>query len=74
MWGRVRALRRWEWQWGAAGVVIVGSLERWKPWPIRWFVRNVPGGMGIMIDDIVAGVLSAGILYFIGHHLPLGII
>ncbi|EEO5215250.1 phosphatidylglycerophosphatase A, partial [Salmonella enterica] len=27
-----------------------------------------------MIDDIVAGVISAGILYFIGHHWPLGII
>ncbi|MCR6039441.1 phosphatidylglycerophosphatase A, partial [Salmonella enterica subsp. enterica] len=24
--------------------------------------------------DIVAGVISAGILYFIGHHWPLGII
>ncbi|EIS6949479.1 phosphatidylglycerophosphatase A, partial [Salmonella enterica] len=23
---------------------------------------------------IVAGVISAGILYFIGHHWPLGII
>ncbi|ETJ41929.1 hypothetical protein Q604_UNBC04115G0002, partial [human gut metagenome] len=25
-------------------------------------------------DDIVAGVISAGILYFIGHHWPLGIL
>lgn len=41
---------------------------------IRWFDRNVHGGMGIMIDDIVAGVISAGILYFIGHHWPLGIL
>ncbi|MGO0300203.1 phosphatidylglycerophosphatase A, partial [Escherichia coli] len=24
--------------------------------------------------DIVAGVISAGILYFIGHHWPLGIL
>ncbi len=32
--------------------------------------RNAHGGMGIMIDDIVAGVISAGILYFIGHHWP----
>ena len=49
-------------------------LDMWKPWPIRWFDRNVHGGMGIMIDDIVAGVISAGILYFIGHHWPLGIL
>lgn len=49
-------------------------VSMWKPWPIRWFDRNVHGGMGIMIDDIVAGVISAGILYFIGHHWPLGIL
>ena len=49
-------------------------IGMWKPWPIRWFDRNVHGGMGIMIDDIVAGVISAGILYFIGHHWPLGIL
>ncbi len=56
------------------GFVIFRILDMWKPWPIRWFDRNVHGGMGIMIDDIVAGVISAGILYFIGHHWPLGII
>ncbi|XNM82686.1 phosphatidylglycerophosphatase A [Escherichia coli] len=32
---------------------ICGSHQ----WPIRWFDRNVHGGMGIMIDDIVAGVI-----------------
>ncbi len=63
-----------DWQWVAAGFVIFRILDMWKPWPIRWFDRNVHGGMGIMIDDIVAGVISAGILYFIGHHWPLGII
>ncbi|XNM61316.1 phosphatidylglycerophosphatase A [Escherichia coli] len=47
-------------------------LDMWKPWPIRSFDCNVHGGMGIMIDDIVAGVISAGILDFIGHHWPLG--
>ena len=52
-----------DWQWVAAGFVIFRILDMWKPWPIRWFDRNVHGGMGIMIDDIVAGVISAGILY-----------
>jgi hypothetical protein len=45
----------------------------WKPWPIRWFDRNIHGGMGIMVDDIVAGVISAGVLYVIGHHWPIGL-
>ena len=46
----------------------------WKPWPIRWFDRNIHGGMGIMVDDIVAGVISAGVLYVIGHHWPIGLL
>ncbi len=74
MWITLMALPTTDWQWVAAGFVIFRILDMWKPWPIRWFDRNVHGGMGIMIDDIVAGVISAGILYFIGHHWPLGII
>jgi len=30
--------------------------------------------MGIMVDDIVAGVISAGVLYLVGHHWPIGIL
>ena len=26
-----------------------------------------------MVDDIVAGVISAGVLYVIGHHWPIGL-
>lgn len=74
MWITLMALPTLDWQWVAAGFVIFRILDMWKPWPIRWFDRNVHGGTGIMIDDIVAGILSAGILYFIGHHWPLGII
>ncbi|HBV7987658.1 TPA: phosphatidylglycerophosphatase A [Citrobacter freundii] len=74
MWITLMALPTNDWQWVAAGFVIFRILDMWKPWPIRWFDRNVHGGTGIMIDDIVAGILSAGILYFIGHHWPVGII
>ena len=62
--------------WSKIGIafILFRVFDMWKPWPIRWFDRNVHGGTGIMIDDIVAGILSAGILYFIGHHWPVGII
>lgn len=63
MWITLMALPTNDWQWVTAGFVIFRILDMWKPWPIRWFDRNVHGGMGIMIDDIVAGVISAGILY-----------
>ena len=58
----------------AAGFVIFRIFDMWKPWPIRWFDRNIHGGMGIMVDDIVAGVISAGVLYVIGHHWPIGLL
>jgi phosphatidylglycerophosphatase A len=33
-----------------------------KPWPISWLDARVEGGLGIMIDDIVAGVFAALVL------------
>ncbi|GAC1373720.1 MAG: phosphatidylglycerophosphatase A [Aquirhabdus sp.] len=34
-------------------------FDIWKPWPIRYFDRNVHGGFGIMFDDILAGLIAA---------------
>ena len=59
MWITLMALPVNDWQWVAGGFVIFRILDMWKPWPIRCFDRNVHGGMGIMIDDIVAGVRIA---------------
>ena len=39
-----------------------------KPWPIGWIDRTVGGGVGVMIDDLVAalmGVLAVAGGYFI---------
>jgi len=30
-----------------------------KPWPIRAVERRVPGGLGVMLDDLVAGLFAA---------------
>ncbi|MDQ7835214.1 MAG: phosphatidylglycerophosphatase A [Humidesulfovibrio sp.] len=30
-----------------------------KPWPIRAVEQSVPGGLGIMLDDLVAGLFAA---------------
>ncbi|MFU9138383.1 phosphatidylglycerophosphatase A [Erwinia tasmaniensis] len=71
MWITLMAIPVNSWQWVLAGFIIFRILDMWKPWPIRWFDRNVQGGMGIMVDDIVAGIISAGILYYAGHYLAL---
>ena len=45
-----------------AGFVLFRFLDAVKPWPISWFDRNVSGGLGIMIDDVVAGVIAMAII------------
>lgn len=30
-----------------------------KPWPISWIDHRMHGGLGIMLDDIVAGLIAA---------------
>ena len=47
--------------WLAAAFVCFRVLDVLKPWPIRRFER-LPGGLGIMADDLAAGVLGALLL------------
>ncbi len=44
--------------WLAAAFVVFRVLDVLKPWPIRQFER-LPGGLGIMADDLAAGVVGA---------------
>lgn len=44
------------------GFILFRIFDIAKPWPIGWIDRHVSGGIGIMIDDVVAGVFSAGLL------------
>ena len=48
--------------WMLAGFLIFRLFDIWKPWPIGWLDRNVKGGLGIMLDDVVAAVISCAIL------------
>ena len=32
-----------------------------KPFPIKWVDSNVSGGFGILIDDVLAGIMSAAV-------------
>jgi phosphatidylglycerophosphatase A len=29
-----------------------------KPWPIQWFDKKVGGGLGVMLDDVIAGLFA----------------
>ncbi len=45
-----------------AGFVLFRLLDALKPWPVSWFDRNVNGGLGIMLDDVVAGIVAMVII------------
>ena len=47
------------WGWIVLGFVLFRLFDIWKPWPIGWLDRHVGGGIGIMLDDLVAGLLAA---------------
>jgi phosphatidylglycerophosphatase A len=41
-----------------------------KPWPCRALDRRVHGGLGIMIDDVMAGVYAWAVLRLIMVMVP----
>jgi phosphatidylglycerophosphatase A len=45
----------------AVGFVLFRVMDVWKPWPARDFER-LPGGWGIMADDVMAGIYANGLL------------
>ena len=51
-----------DWHWLLAGFILFRFFDMVKPWPICWLDRHVKGGFGIMIDDIVAGVMACIVL------------
>jgi len=53
------------WQAVVLGFILFRVFDIIKPWPIRWIDRQVHGGLGIMLDDVLAGVFAGGLLFFI---------
>ena len=53
------------WQWIVLGFVLFRIFDIIKPWPIKWADKQVHGGLGIMLDDILAGFISLALLQII---------
>ncbi len=53
------------WQNIGLGFVLFRFFDIVKPWPIRWVDRKVQGGLGIMLDDVLAGIFAALLLAMI---------
>ncbi|WP_448100498.1 phosphatidylglycerophosphatase A family protein [Luteibacter jiangsuensis] len=47
------------------GFLLFRLFDVWKPWPIGWFDRRVKGGLGVMLDDVIAGLFAAAALFLV---------
>jgi phosphatidylglycerophosphatase A len=56
------------WPWVLAGFVLFRFFDVLKPWPIRELDHGIHGGLGIMLDDLVAG-LFAGLILLAGKGI-----
>lgn len=57
------------WVWVVAGFVLFRFFDIIKPWPIGWLDKRVHGGLGIMIDDVIAGLFALIILQLAHYFL-----
>ena len=55
--------------WVLAGFALFRLLDIWKPWPIREADHSLSGGLGIMLDDVIAGIFAAAILLGVRYLL-----
>lgn len=46
----------------AVGFVVFRALDIIKPPPVRWLDENLPGGWGVVLDDIAAGVIGMALM------------
>jgi len=49
-------------RWYAAAFLLFRLFDILKPWPIRLIERRVAGGLGIMLDDVMAAIYALALL------------
>ena len=61
----------------ALGFALFRLFDVLKPWPVSWADRRVGGALGVMLDDVLAGLYGLGVLwavlYVAGDHIVGGL-
>jgi hypothetical protein len=55
------------WLAALAGFLLFRAFDIAKPWPVGWADRRVPGAAGVMLDDLIAGML--GVIQKLPDHV-----
>ena len=63
------ALIPWSWFYVGAGFFLFRFFDILKPFPIRFIDKKLPGGWGIVLDDIAAGIYANIILQGLLHWI-----
>jgi phosphatidylglycerophosphatase A len=61
VWVTLAAAPALDWRYWVAGFALFRLFDIWKPFPIR-AAERLPGGWGIVVDDLVAGLYGAVVL------------
>ncbi len=53
-----------------AGFALFRFFDILKPFPVNWFDQRIHGGLGIMLDDVMAGIYASlvlqGLIWLVG--------
>ena len=58
-----------QWWWIVIGFILFRIFDIFKPWPVNLADKRVKGGLGVMLDDIIAGIYSLTIIQIIAYIL-----
>lgn len=62
-WVTMAPVAAWaDWRWMLAGFALFRLFDIAKPWPIRQVDRELGGGLGTMLDDVLAGAFAAALM------------
>lgn len=50
------------WQWILTGFLLFRLFDIWKPWPIHVMDAKIKGGVGMILDDVMAGVYACVVM------------
>ena len=49
------------------GFVVFRAFDMIKPPPVRMIDEKMPGGWGVVLDDVAAGVMGAAVMWALAH-------
>lgn len=59
------------WYWLIVGFSLFRFFDILKPWPVGFLDQELPGGMGIMMDDVAAGLYSLLVLQLTAYLISI---